>query len=60
LAKKSLELEKSIEKEKEKSLKKDEEAMKWKARHEALQERIEVVGKHLDTLKNTEMQFKEQ
>jgi hypothetical protein len=60
LAKKSSELEKSIEQDKEKTLQKDEEAMRWKARHEALQERVDVLNQYMETLRNTEKQLKEQ
>ncbi len=34
--------------------------MKWKARHEALQERVEVLDQYMETLRNTEKQLKEQ
>lgn len=34
--------------------------MKWKARHEALQERVEVLNQYMETLKTTKKQLKEQ
>jgi hypothetical protein len=34
--------------------------MKWKARHEALQERVEVLDQYMETLRNTEKQLKGQ